>query len=372
MNGDFHGRRILMALTSLLLMLGVALAAVRIVPRLPGSVIKPDVSYAMLGKINANTGEGPVFILGNDLFPQQCGKGYLTNSGKLNLLAYQNPSCQAGITQLQPYLLAADIRVPWSVFPSKERDELRRLAGTVIRQWESVGDQLIHSQFFQQYYSPEIKEILRDSFRSAWVSSAVENALNRASETFDRRQIDQIIEGIVPIVFEKAKKNFWQTLRGYTESLISGEDKSHQENMAKLGAEVFADPRTREHIAQTFPVLLTSREVMIVSAIMAKESFKAIINNPRSLPLVGKLLTDQRFLALQPFSTEVENFIRILPSRLMRLRRRFDHNPLATYILRNMIRGRRGFLIIMLSPNQELQLANSDLPPGPALRRIDP
>ena len=368
MNDDWQNHRILMALASLSLMAGVVIAAFNILPHSPDG---PDASYVTLGSINAYAGEGPVFILGDDLFPHQCGKAQLTSAGGLDLFAYADPACRNGVTALRPYLLAADLRVPWAVVPKIERKDLGNLAGLVIAQWETLGYQLIHSPFFEQSYTPVIKDILRNAFRQAWISPVTGQALRRAAETFDRRQVDGIIDGILPIFLEKAKKNFWQTLRSYTEAMLSGENKANQEAMARLGAEVFSDPRVHAHLAQALPSLLISREVMIVGAVMAKESGKTIFDDPRTLPLLGRLLTDQHFLSLQPFSVEAEHLLRVLPTRLMRLRHRLDHNPLATYVLRAIVRARRGFLVLLLSPQQEQQLADSDLPPGPALRRIE-
>ncbi|CAK0758259.1 conserved hypothetical protein [Gammaproteobacteria bacterium] len=369
MSGDWQDHRVLMALASLVLMGGVIVAAFNILPWFPGN---PDAAYVTLGSINAYAGGGPVFVLDDDLFPHQCGKAHLTPTGGLDLFAYADPVCRNGVATLRPYLMAADLRVPWAVVPKLERKDLSHLAGQVIAQWEEVGYRLIHSSFFEQSYAPVIKDILRGAFRQAWVSPATSQALARAAETFDRRQVDRVIEGIIPVFLEKAKKNLWQTLRSYTEAVLSGEDKANQDAMAQLGAEVFADPRVHAHLAQTFPPLLTSREVMIVGAVMAKESGKAIFDDSRTLPLLGRLLTDQHFLSLQPFSVEAEHLVRVLPVRLMRLRHRLDHNPLATYVLRAMVRARRDFLVLLLSPQQERQLADSDLPPGPALRRIEP
>ncbi|CAK0739657.1 conserved hypothetical protein [Gammaproteobacteria bacterium] len=369
MSSDWQNHRILMALASLVLMGGVVAAAFAILPMGLG---RPDAAYVILGSVNAYAGDGPVFTLGDDLFPHQCGKSRLTPVGALDLFAYTDPVCRNSVATLRPYLLAADLRVPWAVVPTNERNDLRHLAGAVMEQWEAVGQQLLHSSFFEQSYAPVIKDILRGAFRRAWTSPVTGQALKRAAETFDRRQIDQVIEGILPIFVEKAKKNFWQTLRSYTEAMLGSEDKANQEAMAQLGAEVFADPRVHAHLAQTFPPFLTSREVMIVGAVMAKESGRAILDDPRTLPLLSRLLTDQRFLSLQPFSVEAENLLRVLPVRLMRLRHRLDHNPLATYVLRTMLHARRGFLVLLLSPQQERRLADSDLPPGPALRRMEP
>ena len=194
----------------------------------------------------------------------------------------------------------------------------------------------------------------------------------RASETFDRRQLDQMMEGLVPIIVEKAKKNFWQTVHSYTEAFLGSGDKVNQEAVMQLGTEVFSDPRARALLTQTLPTVVTSREVITVGAVLARETSKAVMDDPRTLPLIGRLLTDQRFLNLQPFSADAEHLLRVLPVRLMRLRHRLDHNPLATYVLHTMIRGQHGFLVLLLSPQQERQLANSDLPPGPSLRRVTP
>ncbi len=370
MNGGWDDHRNLMALASLVLMGAVVVAAISILPW--RGFDYPDAVYATLGSLNAPVGDGPVFTLGDDLFPHQCGKARLAREGRLRLYAYADPVCRDGVVALRPYLLAADLRVPWAVVPPDERRDLRDSAGTVMAQWELVSQELFHSAFFAQNYAPTFRDVLRGAIRQAWIAPATDQALARAAETFDRRQVDQLVEGIIPIFVEKARKNLWQTLHTYGEAMLGSGDKVNEEAMAKLGAEVFADPRVRTHLADTMPNVLTSREVITVGAVLAKESSKAILGDPRTLPLVGRLLTDQRFLDLHPFSPEAEHLLRVLPVRLLRLRHRLDHNPLATYVLRTMIRGHQGFLVLMLSPQQERQLANSDLPAGPALRRVAP
>lgn len=367
MNEQNH--RVVMAILSLGLMALVIFAAFHIFPLL-NPPPQLAASYTVLGNINANAGEGPIYTLGTDFFPHQCGKARLSST--LSLFPYSDPVCRAGITNFRPYLMAADVRVPWAVVPTAERENLRHLAGIVLDQWEVVAKQLFQSAFFRQYYVPTFKELAQNALRQAWTTPATEQVLSRAIHSFDRSQLNNILEGIVPIVLEKAKQNLWQTMRSYAAAILGASTQADQEAVLRLAAEVFADPRIREHLTQTFPPLLTNRAVVMVAAVMARESFRTILDDPRTMPLLGRLLTDQRFLSLQPFTPELEQLIRTMPLRLMRLRRRFDHNPLATYILRNLIRGRRGFLVLMLSPEQEQQLAESDLPSGPALRKINP
>lgn len=361
--------RVLMAILSLGLMGLVALAAFHVFPLLNPPVL-PVASYTVLGHVSANVGDGPVFTLGKDFFPHQCGKARLGTT--LSIFPYKDAACRTGVSNSRPYLMAADVRVPWAVVPTAERENLRHLAGVVMDQWEVVGKQLFQSAFFRQYYAPTLKEIAQNALRQAWAAPVTEQILTRAVHSFDRSQLDRIMEGLVPIVVEKAKQNLWQNLRSYAAAILGSSTSVDQEAVLHLAAKVFADPRTRDHLTQTFPPLLTNRAVVMVAAVMARESFRVILDDPRTMPLLGRLFTDQRFLSLQPFTAEVEQLIRTLPLRLMRLRRRFDHNPLATYVLRNLIRGRRGFLVLMLSPEQEQQLAESDLPSGPALRKIEP
>ncbi len=359
-----------MALASAVIMGSVVMAALTILPL--HALEHPDAAYTTLGSINAGGGEGPVFLLGSDLFPHQCGKALLTSSGALGLFAYAEKPCRDAVTGLRPYLLQADLRVPWAIVPTTEREDLRNLSGTVVAQWESLGQTLFHSSFFAQAYAPIFKDILRGAIRQAWTSPATDQVLTRASETFDRRPMNQMLDGILPVFVEKAKQSFVHKLQVYTASLFGGQSKANEDALIELSTEVLADPKVRAQLAESLPVLLTSREAVSVGAVLARATGSAILDDPRTLPLLGRLLTDQRFLNLQPFSAEAEHLLRVLPVRLLRLRHRLDHNPLATYVLRMMVRGQPGFLVLLLSPQQEQELANSDLPPGPALRRVSP
>jgi len=361
--------RFIVSLSSLFILGAVIAAAIKIVPMPLG---KPSAAYLTQGTVNAHPGKGPVFILDDQLFPHQCGKARLSHLGELALFAYHDEECQTGVMNLRPYLLAVDPRVPWALVPQNEREDLRKLAMRVAERLETVGVQLLYSAFFEQEYAPLLQDIAKNAFHTALLSPAADQVLSRAMDTFDRRQVERILEGLLPIFLEKAKKNLWQTLRGYTESVINGEEKGNQEAMTKLGEEVFADPRVKAHLAETLPPLLTSREISMVGMVLIRETGRAIWDDPRTMQLANRLMADQRLASLQPFSSEAEYLIQVLPLRLLRMRHRLDHNPLATYVLRTLVRGRKGFLVLLLSPEQEKTLTNSQLPAGPALRRMEP
>jgi len=368
-NGDWSNHPGLRTLASFLLLGGAFTAGVEIMP-LPGAY-RPSVLYAIHGSTGIAVGDGPVFLLDEDLFPHQCGKGRLGRDGTLALVAYSDPRCRNGVASLRPHLLSADLRVPWALVPADMRLQLRRLASAAIEHVHTLVLRVFHAPFFAQDYTPIIEDMLRTAFKQAWSAPATHQALGRALETFDRAQVNELINGLLPVVSEYARQNLWRTVRSSLSAIIGSGGQEQRDAMGQLMAEVFTDPRVSEHLSRTLPPLLSSHEAVAIGTVLASETGKALLADPRLQNLAARLFTDRRFLRLRPIGVDAERLFAALPTSLLRMRHRRDHNPLTTYVLRAQVRGRPSFLVLLLTPEQEQQLADSNLPPEPTLGRTE-
>jgi hypothetical protein len=287
-----------------------------------------------------------------------------------NLVAYHEARCRLGLVSLRPHLLPIDLRVPWALVPSAKRQELRRLASLALAHFYLLGQRLIHAPFFVEDYAPVIDEVVRSALRQAWSAPATRQALTQALDTLDRDQVSAVVDGLLPVLAEHIRQNLWLTLRSATSALLGSEDREQRAALGQLLGEVLADPRVALHLERTVPPLLSSREALAVGTVLADQVGKALVSDPRLQDLAARLVTDRRFLGLQPIGPDAERLFAALPAGLLRMRFRHDHNPLATYVLRALVRGRSGFLVLMLSAGQEGQLMGRDLPPEPVLGRV--
>ncbi len=357
------------AISSGLLMMAVLIAGFTI---LPWSLGAPTAIHALQGSTGIAVGEGPVFLLGDELFPHQCGKAQLSSNGVLSLYAYGSKMCRKGVKHLNPHLLPTDLRIPWALIPDGDRHRLQQLGGSVLEHARGVFQRVIHSPFFIEEYAPLMEDVIRTALRRAWTSPAVAKALTRAGSAFGPTQVDSLVDGFIPVLAEKARGSLWRTVSTSLSAVFGSTDQGARAAAAQLVAEVMADPRVREHLAQVVPALLSTPEATAVGTTLASEVGKALLDDPRLLEMAGHLLTDRRFLGLRPFGAEAERLVAAIPEGLLRMRHRRDHNPLATYVLRAQIRGQRSFIVLLLDDKQEQALAGANLPAAPNLRRIVP
>lgn len=354
------------ALVSLSLMVGAIFAGFSITPR--PAPEKPQLTYAIPGSTGIPSGAGPVFLLGEDLFPHQCGRAYLDPSGRLALVAYHEATCRLGIQERKAHLLPADLRIPWALMPTADRDRLQQLGGTTLEHLRAVALGVVKAPFFEQDYAPLLQDILRQATRQAWNAPATKQALTRAFDTLDRGPLDQLMQDLLPLVAEHTRNNLWRSLRSAAAMLTGSTDPEQRRALAQAWSEVLTDPRVRDHLERNLMPLLSSPQVMAIGTVLANESVKALIADPRSQQFATSLISDQRFLSLRPVAADAQRLLVALPQSLMRLRFRRDHNPLTTYVLHAQVRDRARFLVLLLTAEQERQF-EGQLPPEPMLGR---
>lgn len=355
-------------LTSFTLISASVVIGLKLLP-LPDTSL-PKVLYAIHGSTGIAPGNGPIFALDEDLFPHQCGRAKLDEEGILSLVAYSSNLCNNGVTNLRPHLLPSDLRIPWALVPNDTRTQLRKLSIASLDHAQTVALRLFRTPFFAQDYLPQIHEILSSALKQIWNAPAIQQTLFHANETLDREQASEVLRGLLPIIAEHARQNFWNTLRVSVSALMGSQSRSQQEAIGQLVTEIISDPRIGEHLSNTLPPLLASSGTISIGTAVIREAINGLLTDPRLQELVLRLFTDRRFLRLRPIGTDAEQLFTTLPNSLMRMRHPKDHNPLASYILRSVVRGQQNFLVILLTSEQEQQLAKRNLPPEPTLNRV--
>lgn len=361
----FVHQRMGLAMASALLMTSAMLAGWSIVP--VGAAKLPVVRYDLQGSTGIAGGDGPVFLLNDQQFPEQCGRAYLHEGGTLDLVPYRSKNCNIASVEWRPHLLPADLRVPWALVPPKERAQLQQLGAAAMEHLYRVAARLVHAPFFTRDYLPAIQDILGQAVETAWKAPATRQVLIQELGTLD--PMGQLTEGLLPVVIEHARGNLWRSLRAAVAALTGEVDAEQRQVLTQFVDEVFADPRIHEHLEQRLPPLLSSPQSMTIAVTLARAVGQTLVRDPRAQELVLRLFTDQRFLGLRPLANEAQRWLMAVPEGLMRMRHRRDHNPLTTYVLHAQMRGQPRFLVLLLTPEQERQLAGS-LPPEPLLGKL--
>lgn len=356
------------ALASFILLTASFTIGIKLLPLADTS--RHQVLYAIRGSTGIESGIGPIFSLDDDLFPHQCGKAKLDRDGALTLIAYTSISCSNKVANLHPHLLPSDIRVTWSLIPEDTRAQLRKLSIDALDNVQTVILRLFRSPFFTQDYLPQIHEILRDALKQIWHAPAIQKTLLQVTETLDREQLSELLSGLLPIVTEHVRQNLWRTMRISISALIGSNNSSQHEAIGQLMTEIVSDPRISEHLSNTLPPLLANSGAIAVSTTVIRKAINNLLTDSKLQELVLHLFTDRRFLRLRPIGTDAEQLFSILPNSLIRMRFPKDHNPLASYVLRALIRGQQNFLVLLLTPEQEQLLAKRNMPPEPVLLRV--
>jgi hypothetical protein len=340
-----------------------------VLPLPPG---QPTASFSLTGSFGIAPGQGPVFVLDEQLFPLQCGRARLDRNGRLRLYAYAGALCRSATAWRSPLLLPADPRVPWVLVPEPERRQLRQLGEAALSHLQAVLRRAMTAAFFVAEYRPVIEAIVSQALRDAADAPAVTRAVRRFSDSLQERQrLQGLLDGLVPVVGEKARDNLWRTLSGATATLFGSDGPRAREALVPLLDEVLADPRVRSQLAQTLPALLSDPETLALGSALVAAAGQAVAADPRLPQLLERLIGDPRFLGLHPIGADAERLFTRLPASLLRMRHAWDHNPLATYVLRTQVRGQPAFLVLLPDAAQERQLSEAGLPlPAPLKRTL--
>ncbi len=361
-------QRLMSGVISLLLLFGSLTAGLAVIP-LP-RLETPLATYTLTQEVVIHRIEAPIFILGDGLFPQQCGKARRAGFHQVQIFPYANAECHQSVIGRRARLLDADLRVPWALVPPDDRRELQDLSTRAMERVRTSVIQGVRSPFFNEEYAPVLAEILHGAIRIAWRAPAVREATSQAFGAVQQESLNTLAENLSPLLSAKAEQGLWRGLAGYTLNLFSRE---HHQNsqLAELAQDVLRDPQVQARLVEALPAILGTEEAVRAVPVIAAELGRSLLEDPRFVPLMARVVSDPRFLPLEP-TMPGERLLTVVPQRLMRLRQRRDHNPLVAHVLRNLISGERGYLVLFLTPEQESLLMANDLPNGVILVRGKP
>ncbi|MBU0724616.1 MAG: hypothetical protein KJ904_06860 [Alphaproteobacteria bacterium] len=361
--------RVLLIATSLTVAGAAVYASLSVLP-LRASVGAPQPAYAYdaVGAAEfARDGTAPVFIFDQDFYPHQCGKAALSRDGGAVITPYGSDACRtalrgAALTSVEQ----ASIRLLWALIPAAERDAIgaqgRELAGSI---GASLKD-AVNSQYFNRVYRPEITDILRQALRRAWDRPQVQRAFGQAIRALDPALLDRLVDGIMPIAFEKAEATLWESVAAMANSMLG---KPSPENtgtpVARALRAVFEDPRVHDQILTVLPNMATDPAMSRFAGQFASEIGLALVSDPRVPVLASSLLTDPQLSGdATGMGVKTGILARSVPQWLLRYRHPKDHNPLVSYVVRGLVRG-DGAAVILVLDEAQLDFARSQgLPQG--------
>lgn len=365
-------RRSVMAAMSLTILVGVVVTGVRVLP----ARFLPESDRARLYHTSYNVGHwggrsGAVFLIGDDLFPYQCGMAQVVADFAIRVEPYEERGCASHLEKRLVRLYEADLRVPWALIPEADRTELKDFGREVMAYLRGTMVTAVSSPYFDQEYRPVLADIIRTALRRAWYAPVTQMALARAIRDLDPALVDRVTSGIAPIALEKAESTFWQSLRSYAGSLLGGKKGGEGTALTQVMIDLLKDERIHAHLVETLPALAASGQMTGFASTLGAEMGVALLDDPRLLPLVSRLLTDSRLLgeAVEDSPLGGKRLTKDLPRWLMRLRHSRDHNPLVSQVVKNLARGRSGFLVLLMTPAQQELLVRGDLPAGIGLAR---
>jgi hypothetical protein len=365
-------RRPVMAVMSLAILAGVFLAGYRVLP----ARFLPENDRARLYHGSYNVGHwtgrtGAVFLIGDDLFPYQCGTARVETDFAVRIEPYEERNCAARLESRLVRLYEADLRVPWALIPEADRTELKAFGREAMAYLRTAMVTAVSSPYFDREYRPVLADIIRAALRRAWYAPVTQMALSRAIRDLDPVLVDRVTAGIAPIALEKAESTLWQSLRTYAGSWLGGKKGVEGTALTQVMIDLLKDERIHAHLVETLPALAASGQMTGFASTLGAEMGMALLDDPRVLPLFSRLLTDSRLLGesieTSPFGGN--HLTKDLPRWLMRLRHSRDHNPLVSQVVKNLVRGRSGFLVLLLTPAQQELLVRGDLPAGIGLGR---
>ncbi|CAK0780364.1 conserved hypothetical protein [Gammaproteobacteria bacterium] len=311
--------------------------------------------------------EAPMFILGDGLFPQQCGKARRVGFHQIQLFPYASAECHQSVISRRGRILDADLRVPWALVPPDDRRELQDLSTRGMARVRTAVIQGVRMPFFNEEYAQVLADILQGAIRQAWRAPSVREATSQVFGAVRQESLNKLAENLSPLLTAKAEQGLWRGLAGYTLNLFSREPRQYGQ-LAELAQEILRDTQVQARLVEALPAILGTEEAIRAVPVIAAELGRSLLEDPRFVPLMARILSDPRFLPLET-STPGERLLTVVPQRLMRLRQKRDHNPLVAHVLRNLIGGERSFLVLLLTPEQETLLMANDLPSGVALVR---
>jgi hypothetical protein len=365
-------RRPVMAVISLTIMTFVVAAGTEVMPPRLLPSTHEGVAFHASHDVGQWAGRaGNVYLVGSDLFPYQCGTAEIESPFAVHLTPYFERGCRQRMESLVVRLYEADLRVPWALIPEADRAQLKSFGRRLMTFLRNSAVTATNSPIFEREYRPILADMIRAALRTAWTAPATQAAFSHATGTLEPELVDRLVDGIAPIVVAKAESSLWQSLRDYANTLMGGKTEDKDTPLSRGLRDLLRDETVQAHLMDTLPALASSGAMTGFASTLASEMGMALLNDPRLLPFASRLFTDSRLFEAgtvpSPFSGRT--LTHDLPQWLMRLRHERDHNPLVSRVIKDLVRGRPGFVVLLMTAAQRDALSQGDLPAGIELTR---
>lgn len=302
--------------------------------------------------------ELPVFRLRGDAMPLKSGMAVvLGETVHVGLW----PSTPDDLTaKAEPVVLTADLRTLWALADPEGRAALRKAGDGLV----TVTRDLLKasaSPVFEAEYMPAIRGLVRRAMLRAWEEPETRYAFADALYAVDTAAIEDSLGNIAAVFMEKVEGHLWQRVKSATARLLGMGSAAEVEGVL---SEVLRDPRVQRDLAEAVPHLLRGREFDAFVVRFAAAFANALLAEEELLPVMLKIAGDTRVIATQAgVGDRLTDLLRTMPRHLANLREDRDHNALASYVVRTLLQGRKGWVVVYLTPEQRAALGADSLPP---------
>ncbi len=305
----------------------------------------------------------PVFLFNADFFPIQCGsttqhieENAPASAGDyaLNLIPYRSGDCTKRLREAeQLFLQPANLQLLWALLPADARENLAHDF------WESAHDMgrnissAFDTSYYDRVYRLELMSIVQDAVRQVMEDPAQQAMILETVRTVNPRYVDRYVDEIWPVVREKVGANLWSGLHGFAGGLIGWGGESGGSFTGSVLQAIAEDPRALESAFRIGLDVLGEPQVVHLTNNLGKTFFKLILADPRLPILLDRMFMDpQLFPDAHSLKVDLDFLVRELPKRLLRYRHPKDHNPLVAYLVRAIVRGDGGYVVLALNAAQ--------------------
>lgn len=315
----------------------------------------------------------PVFVLDNHGFPSLCGHAWPAPTIAAENIDVKAVSIQPFLSQrCRERLLAQDklavyptqFMLVWALLPEDERAlVVNNLFGDAQFPWNGMLAQLQDFDTDGDASRLVIQRVM-SALVSAMRSTEVEDRLLALFDVLDPRVVTELEDALWAVTRSHAGNELWESLIGWPKRwFASGDDSPHTGFATRLIGAMNNDPRTREALTHAFDHAAKKPETARFLSALLQEFTTVLLTDPQLASSLETVLAGASFdtfsghLTTNSERERLKQILTELPEQLLRHRHPRDHNVLVTFLVRDMILGRSGHLLIALDTNRHHQIA---------------
>lgn len=315
-----------------------------------------------------------VFTFEDGLHPRQCGTAWVDASHSVRLSPYVSGKCRATleaarITRLHP----AGLRLLWSLLSETDRDNIATESSHLGREMFRPFAEAFTSPYFNENYRKEFTRILQSALRRTWAYPEIQYAISETLVSLDAVHSERLVNRLWPIAMEKAKAEAWTSLSNLG-GLFGGRDEAQKRSLTgRFLQDMAVDSRTQALVFDELMHMTAEPRVFDLVNLFAAKLLRTLAEDPELPRLLDQIAMDQHLLTQhQGAGFDFDFFTQDLPRRILRYRHPRDHNPLAAYLVRSILRRSDTFVVLMMTEEQARQAEAQDVVPGFPLSNATP